>query len=329
MDKIDFVIIWVDGNDEKWQKERMKYKADNGTDSSLVRYRDWDNLKYWFRGVEKFAPWVNKVYFVTCGHYPSWLNKNNPKLVCVKHSDYMPKDYLPTFSSHPIELNLHRINELSEKFVYFNDDMFIIKKTKPSDFFRNNLPCDSAVITPFVTMNNSVSNHIVINDYEYINKNFNAHEVVKKHPFKWLNPVYGTKLFRTMLMLPYKKFPGLAFDHLPNSYLKSSFFDVWNSEPSIMDQTSKTKFRSKNDISQWLIKWWQICKGNFYPRKYNIGKNVVLSNDNKSIYNCIRKQKYKMICINDGDDIQNFEKVKNELNDSFESILSEKSSFEL
>lgn len=66
-------------------------------------------LKYWFRGVEKYAPWVHKIYFVTCGQKPDWLNENHDKLVLVNHEDYIPHEYLPTFSSHTIELNFHRI----------------------------------------------------------------------------------------------------------------------------------------------------------------------------------------------------------------------------
>ena len=113
MEKIDFVISWVDGNDKEWQKEREKYIVENNNDNSDVRYRNWDNLKYWFRGVEKFAPFVNKIYFITYGHLPEWLNVNNPKLVIVNHKDYIPEKYLPTFNSHTIELILHRIKVLS------------------------------------------------------------------------------------------------------------------------------------------------------------------------------------------------------------------------
>ncbi|MBR6908270.1 hypothetical protein IKN40_07520 [bacterium] len=86
--------------------------------------------------MEKFTPWVNNVFFVTCGHYPSWLNLNHPKLKFIKHEDYIPKEYLPTFCSHTIELNFHRIKELSEHFVYFNDDTFIINHMRESDFFE-------------------------------------------------------------------------------------------------------------------------------------------------------------------------------------------------
>ena len=59
--KIDFVIPWVDGNDPEWQEIRNKYAHKNDGDNREIRYRDWDNLQYWFRGVERFTPWVNKI----------------------------------------------------------------------------------------------------------------------------------------------------------------------------------------------------------------------------------------------------------------------------
>ena len=107
--KIDFVITWVDGNDVSWQKEKEKYSLTKED----VRFRDWDTLRYLFRGIEKFTPWVHKVYFVTWGHIPKWLNTTNPKLVIVNHQEFIPKKYLPTFNSHAIELNLHRWKQLT------------------------------------------------------------------------------------------------------------------------------------------------------------------------------------------------------------------------
>ena len=143
--EIDFVIAWVDGSDPNWQKEKQKHLAEFLKDESVVdqgdyRYRDWDLLQYWFRSVEKYAPWVRKVHFVTCGQIPIWLNVNHPKLHIVNHEDYIPQEYLPTFNSHTIELNMHRIDGLSEQFVYFNDDMYITQRVAPTDFFMNGLP---------------------------------------------------------------------------------------------------------------------------------------------------------------------------------------------
>ena len=108
-EKIDFVIMWVDGNDPKWQTEKNKYTPPLNADASICRYRDFDLLKYWFRGVEKYAPWVNKIHFITWGHIPSWLDTNNPKINIVKHEDYIPRKYLPTFNANTIELNVHSI----------------------------------------------------------------------------------------------------------------------------------------------------------------------------------------------------------------------------
>ena len=86
--KIDFVITWVDGNDPEWQKERNKYLSDkidlNSNQNADCRYRDIGTLRYWFRAVEKYAPWVNKIHFITWGHLPKWLNTEHEKLNIVK-----------------------------------------------------------------------------------------------------------------------------------------------------------------------------------------------------------------------------------------------------
>lgn len=67
MDKIDFVLPWVDGSDSAWIKQRNEYLGIKNDQTQDSRFRDWENLQYWFRGVEKFAPWVNHIYFVTWG----------------------------------------------------------------------------------------------------------------------------------------------------------------------------------------------------------------------------------------------------------------------
>ena len=137
---IDFIIPWVDGSDPEWIKEFNKYAPENSrlSDSRAIRFRDTGLLKYWFRAVEKFAPWVHTVHFVTNGQLPEWINTECPKLHLVKHSDYIPQEYLPVFSSHPIELMMHKIPGLAEHFVYFNDDFFLtapIKKEYYSQIF--------------------------------------------------------------------------------------------------------------------------------------------------------------------------------------------------
>ena len=85
--KIDFVVPWVDGADPEWIATRDEYIKRTGFSGeySPRRYRDFGLMRYWFRGVEKYAPWVNKVYFITSGQFPKWLNLRADKLVWIKH----------------------------------------------------------------------------------------------------------------------------------------------------------------------------------------------------------------------------------------------------
>lgn len=332
--QIDVVIIWVDPNDEKWQKEKLKYeKLQEGnnivTDASNKRYRDFENLKYIFRGIEKFMPWVNNVFFVTCGQKPEWMNEKCKKLKLVNHSDFMPKEYLPTFNCNPIELNLHRIQGLSENFIYFNDDMFILKPMKEKDFFYNNLPCESAILNAITPSNENVVSKIWFNDWAVINKYFNKKKSIKENFLKWYNIKYGKEVFRTIMLNNWNQFLGFRFTHLPTSMLKSTYDKVWNLEPELLEMVSKNRFRSEKDLSQYVLKDWQIAEGKFYPRSIKIGQIFNVSDENyKLVANVIEKRKTKMICVNDTDDISNFEEVKYSINNAFEKILPDKSMFE-
>ena len=227
-EKIDFVILWVDGNDDKWRAEKKKYKND-GSDDREERYRDWEILKYWFRGVEKFAPWVNRIFFVTYGHLPEWLNTSHEKLVIVNHSDFIPEKYLPTFSSHAIELNLHRIQDLSENFVYFNDDMFILRPARKDLFFKNDLPCDTAVLNAlcFARIPGSKLLFMVpAYDMVLINSNFDKNKVIKGNWKNWFSLKYGKDLLRTAALMPWRHFPGFALYHMPYSWKKSTLQEI-------------------------------------------------------------------------------------------------------
>lgn len=325
--KIDFVILWVDGSDEKWLEEKKQYKPDLDVSNSIIRFRDWENLKYWFRGVEKYASWVNKIYFVTYGHLPKFLNTNHEKLVITNHKDFIDKDYLPTYNSNVLDLNLYKIKGLSEKFVYFNDDTFIIDKVKPEDFFKNGLPVEEYAETATIPYK-TIFPYTMFNNAFIINNHYEKRNVYKKQFKKLFSFKYGINNFRTLFSLPYKKFVGFYSAHLPIAFLKSYYEKLWDIEEQECIKTSKNKFRTKEDITSYIIKEMQMLEGKFYPRKHSFGKYFVISNNNEKIKSAILKQKYKMVCINDQDENIDFEKSKTEINECFEKILPEKSSFE-
>lgn len=123
MNNIDFVVLWVDDSDPNWLNDKAKYNPETSEKiksdvDTAARYRDWNNMKYWFRSIEKFAPWVRKIHFVTYGHLPDFLDTNNEKIHIVNHEDIIPSDCLPNFNASAIEININNIPGLSEQFVF-------------------------------------------------------------------------------------------------------------------------------------------------------------------------------------------------------------------
>ena len=114
---IDIVLPWLDDHDPAWQAEfgesLGKYPRDEGADAN-IHFESWDNLHLWFRAVEKFMPWVRRIVLITWGHVPAFLRTDHEKLLMVRHRDYLPAEYLPTYNSNVIELNVHRIRELAD-----------------------------------------------------------------------------------------------------------------------------------------------------------------------------------------------------------------------
>ncbi|WP_156010080.1 stealth family protein [Streptococcus ruminantium] len=328
-EKIDFVVTWVDGSDPKWQKQKQQYMSeeDKGL-NSVARYRDWEIFKYWFRAVEKHAPWVNKVVLITEGHVPEWLNINHEKLLLIKHSDYIPQEYLPTFNSNVIELNIHRIEELSEHFVLFNDDMFINKSVGPEDFFRNGLPTDVGVFSPQVPKSGGIAS-ISLNNIEVINDYFNTHQILKEWSNKFFRLSYGKHLLKNFIVLPWNSVLGFYDHHLPVAYKKSTFKHLWNLEEQKLRQTSRNKFRTKSDINHWLMRYWQLASGQFTPRSVHFGNYYNIFDELNKIISELRNPKYHLICLNDGEEISDFEEVKQKIAKSFAIRYPKKSSFEI
>lgn len=332
-DKIDFIIYWVDGNDPEWQKSRNQYIGKDKEDLNPARYRDMGTLRYIFRGIERFAPWVNNVYFVTADQCPDWINRDNPKLKIINHSDYIPEKYLPTFSSHPIELNFHRIEGLSDKFVLVNDDCFFTAPVRPEDFFRNGRPVDIFTEFPLQYKQNAMFNRILFNNYNCIGRMFPDRNAYKKRlRKKILTPAYGAYFFYNLIsyMLPYKGFWGLMTPHFMRPYLKSDYIEMWDRNHDLLDSTCSTRFRSENDISIYLIRMWNLMNGNFEPGNiYGMGHAFMMSSDDDRIYNAIKNSKYKMICINDECSDEVFEVCRKKVAEAFETLLPDRSSFEL
>ena len=339
MGKIDFVLAWVDGSDPSWIVEKKKYE-NKGCDSvglgdanSQCRYRDDGLLKYWFRCVENNAPWVNKIHFVTCGQKPIWLVENHPKLNLVNHSDYIPSQYLPTFNANTIEMNFHRIDSLSEQYVYFNDDEFILQELTPDFFFKNGQP----VLETNLKYSNKVGynnwSRLVFNDYCVVNRSFDIRKSIWKNRGKWFNIAeLGMKRARQNFLcyIANKTLPVGLYGHVALPHLKSTLQEIWDACPDIMTQAMMHKFRMDDQVNQWLLCAWNQAKGSFYPTHENkIGKNFSLSTANvDKLCEAIKSKQFPQICINDTKKNTEPERCFKLVSEAFESILPNKSSFE-
>lgn len=335
--EIDFVVTWVNGNDPAWQKKKDNYYNTNATQkkgNTSARYREWDQFQYWFRAVEKYAPWVHKVFLITEGHIPEWINLNSEKLVHIKHSDYMPDKYLPVFNSVPIELCIHNITDLSEHFVLFCDDMFLSAPVNKSDFFKNNYPCYCSISQqlkndtyngPFAHQCFSVLG--VANQYNWC-------QSIEQHCEKWYSKEYSFEDLINQKKVYFDGYlPGMYFSHLPVPYRKSTIKKLWDLHYEQFNETCIHKFRTPMDIMHQIFSIYEINQGTYYPvSKKHYGKAFhTLSTQINEISEAIKNQKYKTICLNDSIDVteDNFEEIKNNINQILNEALPSKSSFEL
>lgn len=321
---IDFVVTWVDGSDPVWIEEYNKYVSDDKKiDASIIRYRDTGLLKYWFRCIETNAPWVRKVHFVTFGHIPQWLNVNCPKLHIVKHSDYIPQKYLPTFNSHTIENVMHLIPGLSEHFIYFNDDFFVVNKISPSDYFtKSGVIKDTAQLYPLPM---SKWGNVILNNEIMVREKCDFKKCVTSNIGKWFNIKYGLNNLTTFILFNCINSACIRWSHFAQPYTKTLLSECYELFKPDIESTMSCKFRAFSNVSHFSYRNWYILRGEFEP------KNIFRENLNMSIKRIIPKnilsKRYKVICIFDAD-IPNADDAYNELKDVFNQKFPDKSIFE-
>jgi hypothetical protein len=135
---IDLVFSWVDGSSSEFQRQRAAqmagYVVGEG-DETAARYRHVDELRYALRSVHMYAPWVRRIFIATDSPRPAWL-ADDPRVTLVRSEEFFADPaVLPTHNSHAVEAQLHRIDGLSEHFLYSNDDMFFARPVGPELFF--------------------------------------------------------------------------------------------------------------------------------------------------------------------------------------------------
>ena len=133
-------------------------------------------------------------------------------------------------------------------------------------------------------------------------------------------------MIKNIFLLPWKNILGYYDDHIPVSYKKSIFKEVYELERDLFEKNYSYKFRSIEGRNHWLIRYWQLTRGEFHPRSINAGNSYSMT-DYKEIIQDIRNSTHKMICLNDSE-VENFGYVRDVMLKEFNQKYPNKSEFE-
>ena len=293
---IDIVIAYVDCSDPEWQKEYFKYS--NKIDQN--RFRSFDNLNYLLRLIDKNLKFIRNIFLVVSSEsqVSSFINKNNIKIVL--HKDIIPKEYLPTFNILEIELFFNRINGLSDRFIYFNDDMFPLRKINSDSFFNMDKPCLKMKFNSYPI---SKFGFFCLNNKHLIEKDLNRkldHEYGYWTPFHSALPLFKSD-----------------YDY---------FWDKYSNEL----YSSLSKFRELKNYTQYLFSMYRFYTKNYVETFLDFEYIQFNTFTLEEIVQIIRNKECSMICINDnGLDNKNFDEYKEKINESFNLIVPNKCKYEV
>lgn len=281
--EIDLVYTWVNGNDPEWRSKRnliIGKTEDNSAVNCDGRYADNDELRYSLRSIEKYAPWIRKIFIVTDNQVPEWLNTDNPKVEIVDHKEILPSECLPTFNSVVIEHALFNIPGLAEKFLYANDDMFINRPVKPSDFFeKDGKPIIRFNRRPFRKLTLLLKEKILGKPLSNYNRTIqNAARLVEEE--------YGVYI-------------GHKTHHNIDAYRKTAYRHAYEIFKENIFVTLKNHVRSDNDIQRNLYSYVPVAERRGHVKFVSNATSFRFHIDNHKHYEKLRRLNPMLFCLND------------------------------
>jgi hypothetical protein len=279
--EIDMVFSWVDGSDVEFLRERARrmqtYVVGEG-DESEARYRQIDELKYALRSVHLFAPWVRRIFICTDSPAPSWLAKH-PKVTLVRSEDmFADLSVLPTYNSHAVESQLHRIDGIAEHFLYSNDDMFFGRPLSPDLFFS------PGGITRFV----EATTRIGLGDTHPGRSGFEN----------------AARVNRALLRDRFGKVTTRHLEHCAAPLRKSVMAELEAAFPEEFRRTAASRFRSATDISvtNSLYHYFALLTGRAVVQTDARVKYIetTLKRALPAMKRLLKRRDMDMFCLNDG-----------------------------
>ena len=294
---VDVVIPYVDMGDRNWVSDFIYYTKTHNP--SPERYRSWGTLKYIVRGIAKYMPFVRKIFLLVSreSQVPVWVNTENVQIVY--HRDFIPAQFLPTFNSCTIEAFLYNIPDLSERFIYFNDDMFPINDLYLDEFFTGDKP------------------HIKFNFYKDISdKNlFNAQCFASMNIIK---TALGTEITGFRLVRP---------EHCITPMRKETVNKV---NEICSNEISKTisKTRQPKNVNQYIYSLYEYFTDNYVDDICQF-IYLTLKDDLTTIKNTILHSDFQVVCLNDGSNVKDYSKTRLALQNIFAEKFPDKCKYEI
>lgn len=144
---IDIVIPHVDGAAPGYEALCLQHTGE----FVPSHVRELGLLRFVLRSIEVNVPWIHNVVLAVQddGHLPGWLDRDRVRVV--HHREFIADAHLPTFHWATISAHLHRIPDLSERFVIWEDDIFAGRPLAPSDFYApDGLPRTDPLSAPIL-----------------------------------------------------------------------------------------------------------------------------------------------------------------------------------
>lgn len=288
---IDIVYTWVDANDSRFKDQLRKFLDPAGPlihaqAINPERFRDNGELRCSLRSVEAFAPWVRRIHIVTNGQTPRWLKTNDKRIRIVSHDMiFTNRAYLPTYNSNAIELQIHKIPNLSRRFLYLNDDYFLGRAVSRSDFITGSRGT-CVYFEPIRLSYNTHRGSLVSRSYAY------THRIVEK--------LWGRKSLR---FLP---------AHVPQLYDKKILVYLESLLSKEFQQTLSHRFRTPNDLVLRILYFFYLLESKEQRENKHKAKLLKWGSDDyalvmlenhllkmwRAFFHIFRKRT-KFFCIND------------------------------
>ena len=278
---IDIVFSWVDGTSSEFQRARAQrmeaYVVGEGDDSE-ARYRQIDELKYALRSVYLYAPWIRRIFIVTDSPAPAWL-ADHPAVTIVRSEEFFSDpEALPTHNSHAVESQLHKIEGLSEHFLYSNDDMFFGRPVRPEMFFS------PGGITKFI----EAQTRIGLGEPDSARSGFEN----------------AARVNRALLRERFGRVTTRHLEHAATPLRRSVLAALEAEFPEDFARTARSAFRSATDVSvtNSLYHYYALMTGRAVVQTQASVRYIetTLATAPAEMDRLLKRRDYDFFCLNDG-----------------------------